>query len=151
MCYIIILVCVLSFDLFDNVSISFAVMTDLKTCQSSFFTGLKFQSCIIYLVYCIIGVCIVIFGFRVVCGSIYLILLNSTEGFTHKYYQHGQVLTLTPTPSCLWHLVRKSVNKTSYFYAILFVQHPSCGGRNSFSIHTNVCDSVQTVIKEKYM
>jgi len=29
---IILLVCVLSFDLFDNLSVPFAVMTDLKTC-----------------------------------------------------------------------------------------------------------------------
>jgi len=32
MCCIILLVCVLLFDLFDNVSVPFAVTTDLKTC-----------------------------------------------------------------------------------------------------------------------
>jgi len=102
-------------------------------------------------VYCIIGIRIVFFDFRVVCGSVYLILLSSTEGFTQKCYLYSEMLTLTPTPSRQWHLVCKSVNKISYFYEIVSVPHPSGGGRNSLSVHTGVFDDAHPVIKEKYL
>lgn len=97
----------------------------------SFFWGYRFKSLDLhnFLVYCIIGVRIVIFDFRVVCRSVYLILLSSTEGFTQKCYLHSKVYTLIPTPLCQWHLVCKSVNKVSYFCEIVFVQHPWGGGQ----------------------
>jgi hypothetical protein len=50
------------------------------------------------------GVCIAIFVFRVVCGSVYLILLNSTEGFTQILFAwlgaHINPYPIMPVASC---------------------------------------------------